>query len=127
MSCKVIKGQAYQQSGVILMARLISNAGVYVSQAAISSITCGVYDTASPNQVVASPSVSVASTIYDTLQTNLLWTKDALGYNFKYELPSSALPRGNKTYRVEFRVTPVGGQQYHIVFEIQTERLLSAD
>lgn len=127
MSCKVIKGMAYQQSGTILMARLISNAGIYASQAAISSIACEVYDTANPNTVVLSPTVVVASTIYDTLQTNLLWTKDALGYNFKYELPSAGLPRGGKTYRVEFRVTPVGGQQYHIVFEIQTERLLSAD
>lgn len=83
--------------------------GRWVEQADLSSIVCGVYEAGSETPVV-SPSVTIASVIFDTPVTDrVLWDRDQIGYNFLHTLPVTAFPSADKTYTVQYTFTFAGG------------------
>lgn len=125
MKCKPIKSVVYHSSGVILMARLISESEALATQAAISSVKWYSFDLANPSTVVASGTISKTDVIFDTLQ-HAMWSEDATGYNFRHVLPASATPTGDRTYRIEYRIVPTGGERYHVVYELESKAILSA-
>jgi len=88
------------------MARMQGSTGGNLVQASLSSIACQVRDislssTAAP--VFSSTALTIASVVFDTLQTDSRWTKDATGYNFRHTLGSSVLATGSHTYRAEYK------------------------
>lgn len=114
----IFSGQIFEDSGGICLARLIDGNGDNLTQANTTSITYKVYDKSETE--VATGTLTVADVIFDTLQTTLLWTRDDLGYNFKAELPATAFPSPNETYRAEFKVTPASGEVFFVKYKIST-------
>lgn len=126
MACDVepyVTQRVWEDTGLVLMARVMTVANVAAQQADISSIALKVYDSADRTTTIATATPVVADTIYDTLQTGGPWSKDSTGYNFRYLTTASQLPAGNKTYRFEFMVTPASGAPMAIVYEVPTADL----
>jgi hypothetical protein len=69
-------------------------------------------------RVVGPTSVVVNDVIFDALQTDSRWTRDAIGYNFRLDLPGAAFS-DSRIYRVEIRLTPVGGESFRIAYELE--------
>lgn len=127
----VCKATAVEDSAAILMARLVDQDGEYITSGDIDSITCEVYDlTDTDGSAIATPSVVVATTVFDSLQATdaakRIWLVDSTGYNFRHVLPPSALPDGNKTYRVEYLFSPVNGEDFYLLYELQTLKVSSS-
>lgn len=111
MSAQIIKGgPVWQNGGASFLARLRSSSGSLLTQATTSSITCIVHDMTLDGQTtIITPTITVASVIYDTLQTGTQWTKDSTGYNFKYDIAATAFPSAGHIYVTQFKVTPSSG------------------
>lgn len=64
--------------------------------------------------------VSPGDALFDTLQTDAVWTVDETGFNFKYTLDVStaaAFAIAGRRYRVEFTLTPAAGQDIRLRFQ----------
>lgn len=114
----------WEEESLCVMARLRLVTGNYVTQAALASITCNVYD---GGTTVTSPTVVVADAISDTLVTNdARWTPDTTGYNFVVVLAgTTCFPTGGKRYRVEFTLTTTTGHVSYVVCVVTTLDVLS--
>lgn len=119
MSAIPIYGEAFADSGATILARAYGTSGSYITQAAISSITCAVTDITTGTAVsVITPSIVVSSVVFDTLQTGGMWTKDSTGYNFRHALPATAFPDSGHVYQVVYTVTPSSGAVFFIVAQV---------
>ena len=121
----VITGRTIARTGVVLMARVVGASNANITQATLSSISYLVrdIDAGSSGSVTA---LTIASVVFDTLQTGNGWDQDATGYNFRAILPASAFawtpevdaaanPKPHR-FQVEVRFTPSSGEQFVIVF-----------
>jgi hypothetical protein len=128
----IYRGYIWEDAGCTFLARIRNTTGSYITQATLSSIAWKVFDldSATPNTATASGTCTIASTVYDSLQTEAdVWTKDGTGYNWKYTMAASNFPDGNngttlqRRYRVEFLFTPTSGEVFYHVVE-PTARLI---
>ena len=108
-------------------ARVRNNAAAYITQATVSSIKYTIYaltrsDPTARTAITAhtNVSVTVASTVFDTLQTGTVWgSKDTTGYNFAHQpsVAGSVFDKiGTDQYLVEYTLTPTTGQSIRIGF-----------
>ena len=107
--------RGYEQTDLPILARVEHN-GVNITQAAISSITCKVrrYSRATgAASDTGTPTVTVSSAVYDTLQTDDRWKADATGYNFSFAVPASAFPAEDE-YTIVFSFTPSSGSVFRL-------------
>lgn len=112
-----------EDSAVTLRDRVVGSDGDAIQQADVSSIAYAVRDITDPSTTVASGSLTVASVVYDTLQTDD-WTVDSTGYNFMTTLSGTCFPSGDKIYRVEVVFTMASGGPLYVIKEVSTvERL----
>lgn len=110
MSAPVV-AQIHAGTGVVLLARLLGNAGATVTRSSIASISYEVWEVSltyqqisalfgevperdaptspafAPKRVVPPAPITVEDAIYDSLQQEGGWTVDEEGWNFRYELP----------------------------------------
>ncbi len=131
MGPKINYGTAFEDTGCSLMDRVLGNAGAAITQATITSIAYKVYEHDTKDAAVAATggtlvagtasSLTVASVVFDTLQTAAPWdsTADALGYNFRYDSPAVDRPTGGKWYRHEIVFTPTSGAVFAIVWIVE--------
>jgi hypothetical protein len=66
-------------------------------------------------------SLAVAGVVYDALQTDPIWTRDAIGYNFRHVLDVSAhaaFPTAGRAYRIVYELTPASGQVILVRFRV---------
>lgn len=125
MSAKVFQSVVFEDGGATFLARVYGNSGSAITQASLSSITCKVFDldSTTPDTAILTPTVTIASVVYDTLQTGGLWVDDngdaldSVGYNFAHAMPATAFPTGGHRYRIEYKLTPASGEVFWIVFE----------
>lgn len=127
----IITGQAIpMRSGVTLLARVVGNLGVPITQATLSSIQYALTDLGSPTGV--SPvtgnltTLAIALVIFDQLQqSDPRWTRDSAGspgadslwgYNFSATLPASLFTSSNRQ-RVDVVFTPLSGEPFRQPFE----------
>lgn len=122
MTCQTIpfKGYVVEDGGATFLARVNGNTGVAITQALLSSITVKVFDldSTTPDTSIYSATVSISSCVFDTLQTDAIWTEDTDGYNFKHAMPASAFPTGGHNYRIEYLFTPTSGEVFWVLFEV---------
>jgi len=117
---QITKGQAFQDGGVALMARIVGNSAVNITQGSITSIALTVLDANTRDIEIAEAAIVVATAVFDALQTDDRWTVDSTGYNFRDDVPAASLADGNKTYRFEYAFTPASGAVFFVVFHVTT-------
>ena len=117
---EIIQGLAWEDGDVTCLAR-VKYAGAVASfvQAALSTIVRKIFDasTTTPSEATDTATLTIASTVFDALQTDGVWTEDATGYNFSDTIAGADLPNGRR-YRVEYKLTTTGGSVFFIVYEI---------
>jgi hypothetical protein len=122
----ITKAIVIENSCATLLARIRAEDGSYPVQADISTVTCKVFDLDTSTEISPAPTFTAASTVFDTLQTSdPRWTVDATGFNFAAKLAGSNFPEGDTTYQVEIKITPVSGNAFYVVYDLDTFNLLS--
>ena len=112
-----VRSTAFQLKGHTRMARVTGNAATNIVQADITSISYTVHDTKTGEETVSS-TLSKTTVVFDTLQTDARWTEDSKGYNFRYDIPGSELPNGDRTYDFEIVFNPGSGEDFAIVLTV---------
>lgn len=119
-------GQVNEDGSASVLARLVGLDGTGTTvrdvegpcllQANVSSITCHVYDlgtskdAATGTEVTPAPTMTVSTSIYDTLQSAGWDTyADPAGYNFRHDLAGTYFPTGGHWYLVEYKFTLASG------------------
>ncbi len=123
-----IYGSALKNGSATLLARVVGEDAQPIVQADISAAKYSVYllDDDDPDSRTAvtghtDAALVVADLIFNTLQTDDLWTVDAVGYNLCHVLDISANPAfaiAGRRYLVEFELTPATGQVILVRFRI---------
>ena len=113
---------ATEDGGATILGRLQIHSGALATQAAVTSITCQVFDLHgdTPTVALSSPAAVVSAVIFDTLQTDARWTLDQTGFNFAHALPHTSFPNGDgpgstpldpvpRLYQVQYTLVPATG------------------
>ncbi len=118
----------FKNGSATMLARVVGADAQPIVRADIASATYSVFllagdDPDSRTAVTghADVSLTVADVIFDTLQTDDLWTVDQTGYNFRHVLDVSAeeaFAVAGRTYLIEYRLTPVAGQVIVMRFRV---------
>ena len=138
MNANPARAYIWEHGTATFMARAVNWSNVVITKATVASITYTLSQV-DPNDETHNTSVTghmsipltVASVIYDTLQTDSRWTADTTGYNFAYTLDVSsvdAFADAGYQYLLTFWVQPTVGQRFPLVFLIDlksTARLCS--
>ena len=121
-------GTALKNGSVTLLARVVGKDGANVVQTDIASAEYSVYllddqDADARTAITGHTGVSpaVADVIFNSLQTDALWTVDTTGYNFRHVLDVSAnqaFTIAGRRFLVEFELTPSSGQVILVRFRI---------
>lgn len=91
----------------------VAGEGNFLKVADISTITCKIF-AGDSTTAATEPTVTVSTEVLDTVvTTDVLWTKDTIGYNFLHDLAAINFPTGDETYRVEYTATLTGGAVFH--------------
>jgi hypothetical protein len=96
----------------VVLARILGAAGAPITQASVTSIAL----TVTPldefgnggTPTIDEQSVTIATSVYDTAQTDAtLWPNPphTAGFNFKHQIPASAVPEGDTEYAIKFTFT----------------------
>ncbi len=123
-----IYGTAFKNGSATLMARVVDFDGNAVVQADIASAQYTVYllddqDADARTAITGHTAVAlnVADVVFDTLQTDAVWTADQTGYNFRHTLDVSAnqaFTIAGRRFLAEFNLTPTAGQAILVRFRI---------
>lgn len=115
------RATVWEDSGVVLMARVLGYDGDPIQQADITSISRKVFD---GGTTISTDDLVVADVIFDALQTgDSRWDADDTGFNVLDIVPAASLPNGDTVYRVEYLFTPASGEVFHDVFDLITKNL----
>jgi hypothetical protein len=90
----------------------VAGEGRAVKQADLSTVTIKVFNiSADPPTESYTATLTIASVIFDSLQTDATWVPgvDSTGFNFSVDIPASAFPTGDQKYRAEVKYTTTGG------------------
>jgi hypothetical protein len=123
-----IYGTTFKNGSVTLLARIVDASGQNIQRADLSTIKYTVYllDDQDPDNRTAvadhaDVALTVSAVIFDTLQTDSIWTVDATGYNFRHLLDISVHPAftvAGRRYLVEYQLAPVAGQVILVRFRL---------
>lgn len=113
-----------------IIGRIRNEAGTLITQASLSAIAWSSWDNrVVPSASIASGTLTIASVVFDTLQTNsVLWPIDTTGYNFLATIPATAFPSGDsgQEYRIELKFTETSGSKFTAEFSGPVDRILSS-
>jgi hypothetical protein len=127
----IIKGSITENSPATLTRRIIGDDGEYIVAASVDTITAKVFDQSSGEQIGDALSYDSLDTVFDTLQTDLRWTSDDIGYNFLLVVPGSYFPTGGRVYRVEVKLTPFideygdDGEPRYLLWDLYADNIFS--
>ncbi len=123
-----IHGTAFKNGSVTLLARIVGQGGANILPGDIDAIRYTVYllddqnaDSRTAVTEHANLSLGVADTVFSALQTDPLWTVDAIGYNFRHTLDVSVHPAftiAGRRYLIEYQLAPAVGQVVLVRFRI---------
>ena len=113
-----IGGSVFKNGSATLLARVIGWDGAVLAPGGVSSIVCttALLDDQDPDvelPVAGHENVPLAveAVLSATLRLDALWTRDAVGYNFKHVLPLTQplFTLAGRNYRVCYRILPTDG------------------
>ena len=119
------KGEAFEDSGVAIMARVVGNDGENLTQAGVTGITFQVFKLPSTTATVTG-TLTVAAVMFDTLQTDSRWGEDETGYNFRYDVPAATLAEGGEVYQFEVLFNPANGEDFFVLGQVSTKKVLTS-
>jgi len=114
----------YEDTAITCMARIQGDDAVNITQSDVTSITLKTFINYGTT-ATSTPAVVVADSVFDALQTDARWTKDATGYNFRYQIPSTTFDTGDSTYRCEFLFDMASQPDLFVIFSVDTVEVLS--
>lgn len=89
----------------------VAGEGNFIQIADVSSISYDIYDLEAPTTIIADGTLTASDVILDTVVTsNVIWTKESIGYNFIHDLSGTNFANGGKILRIEYHVTLTGGE-----------------
>ena len=112
------------------LAQIVGNDNANITQASVSAIAYTIWELDEDDEDARTAvtghtavALTIASVVYDTLQTGSKWTHDATGYNFAYTpviSTSAAFAKaGEDKYLIEYSFTPAdGGQVFKVGFKV---------
>ena len=123
-----IYGTAFKNGSVTLLARIVGPGGGNVLPANVNTVKYAVYlldDQNADSRTAVSGhtdvTLPVANVIFNTLQTDAIWTVNTVGYNFRHVLDVSADPAfavAGRRYLVEYQLAPAVGQMILVRFRL---------
>ena len=123
-----IEGTVFKNGSAILLARVVGADGEAITRNTLAAIRYTVYllddhdpDQQTPQDGHVGISLSVAEAVYDLVQTDAVWTRDSIGYNFKHVLDVSAheaFPMAGRSYRIVYELSPTSGQVILLRFRV---------
>ena len=116
----IVTTTVWAGNNLICLARILGDTGEYLLTTDLSSVTWQVLDLDNSKAVVGSGTFSPGSVVYNTLQTDNIWTKDETGYNFKATVPGANFPLAERRYRVVFSFVTVSWGTFKQPFEAFT-------
>lgn len=112
----------WEDGEATIMARVVGADGTAVQQADVTSIGYQIFNLMSgtPDTAVKTGTYTIATVVFDTLQTDARWTVDSTGYNFRATHPTEAgvFDTGGDRYRIEALFNPATGEDFWVVFEV---------
>ena len=116
----VHRATVWEDSGLSIMDRVYGPTAALITQAALTSITATLF---LAGVQVQQSTLTIATVVFDTLQTDARWTLDATGYNFRHDIAAAWFAVPGK-YRMEYKFDPVTGEDWHDVWAIDVLALL---
>ena len=123
-----IYGTGFKNGSIMLLARVVGDDAQRIVQADVASAKYTVYllddqdaDERTAVSGHADVSLTVNEVLFNTLQTDDVWTADESGYNFRYVLDVSAnqaFAVAGRRYLVQFSLTPASGQVILVRFRV---------
>lgn len=115
----------------VCLARILGAAGTLITQSSVTSIalTVTALDEHGRAETVTvnGTTVTVATSVYDTAQTDsTLWPNPphTSGFNFKYQVPASAVPTGDTDYAIKFTFTMASsGGTIQLTFRVRANEI----
>ena len=108
--------EGWEDTPLVLMRRILLVDGTAAQQADFTGIKRYVHDLSSGVDDTTGTALTLASVLYDTLQTgDSRWDEDTTGYNFADTVPAAKFPTGDHDYLVEYVFDPVSGDDFHQV------------
>ena len=111
-----------------LLARVLGFDAEPIQQADLSAIVYTIYQLDDADATARTPvaghtavSLAVTDVIFNSLQTDAVWTTDATGYNFLHVVDITSHPAftlAQERYLVEYKLTPTSGQPILVRFLI---------
>ena len=114
----------YEDTAITCMARIQGDDAAYINQDDVTSITLKTFLNYGTTET-SSDSLTVADVVFNDEQTDARWTKDTIGYNFRFQIPSSVFDTGDSTYRCEFLFDMDGQPDLFVIFSVDTVEVLS--
>lgn len=125
MSAQDVETSYVWKDGDVTCLARVTLDGSLLLQATTTSITRTVYlkalnAGAARTVVSAAAAVTVASAVFDTLQTDDRWDEDNTGYNFRDTIASTVFTLADRTYEVLYSFVGSGSQVFVVRFDNQT-------
>lgn len=111
----------------VFLARLRNASNEYITQSEISSISYTIFEDptntslGTPVTGHSSESITISSSVFDTLQTDAVWESDGIGYNFKHTPPTSVnypFPNRGSEYVLRYIVLPISEEPLVFQYKI---------
>ena len=117
-----------EDGGATMMARVVTADGTNLVQADLTGASVKVYDlnAADPAATVHTATLTIASVVFDALQTDDRWSADSTGYNFRDTRAASVFTTGGHRYRVEYSFDPTSGEDFWLIFELTAQPVRSS-
>lgn len=119
---------AHKHGTATFLARVVGPSGAPVTPDEVFAASYSLYllDDREPDDRTAvaghdQVALTVADVLRPALQTDAIWTRDTIGYNFRHTLDVSADPAftiAGRRYLLEFRLAPLAGQVILLRFQI---------
>ena len=121
-------GTVFVGGTAAMLARVLGPTAQPVVQADLSSIEYSIYALDDADATARTPvtghsavAINVSDVIFDSLQTDPVWTADDIGYNFLHIIDITTHPAftlAQQRYLVEYKLTPTRGQPILVRFLI---------
>lgn len=128
-SCMISYAEQFEDSGITLMGYVRGAGRQPITPASIESISYRVIECTDKEQaeaangevVVEDTALVVDDVVFSPPSTgDGTWTKDDVGYTFRFDSPATDRPTGNRWHRYEFVFVPVSGAPLHAVWIVKT-------